>query len=252
MRMESIQTSAISILSNQIAVVTGAGSGIGRAIALRLAHEGALVYLVDIDIEALGAVRKKCDSAFRNLIPYYANLERDEEIHALASHLRGNHGVVDLLVHSAGVVAVGEVLTAKIEDFDWQFRVNVRAPYLLTQVLLPLIRTRSGQIVFINSSAGLHASAGSSGYAAIKHALKPLADSLRNEVNRDGIRVLSVYRGRMATPTQEKIFQAEGRAYIAEKLLQPEDVAETVMGAIKLPAAAELTDLHVRSAQKWD
>ena len=252
MHMDRVQMSATSILSNRIAVVTGAGSGIGRAIALRLAQEGALVYLVDIDSEALEAVRKEGESTFKNLIPYYANLEKDEEIHALASHLRESHGAVDLLVHSAGVIAVGEVLTTRIEDFDWQFRVNVRAPYLLTQVLLPLIRTRSGHIVFINSSAGLHANAGSSGYSASKHALKALADSLRNEVNRDGIRVMSVYPGRTATPMQEKIFQTEGRPYVPEKLLQPEDVAETVMGAIKLPATAELTDLYVRSAQKWD
>lgn len=207
---------------------------------------------MDVDIDAIEAERKEGERLFENFIPFRANLEKDEEIYLLASYLKGNHGAVDLLVHSAGVIAVGEIRTARIEEFDWQYRVNVRAPYLLTQVLLPLIQARSGQIVFINSSAGLRANAGSCGYAASKHALKALADSLRNEVNQDGIRVVSVYPGRTATPMQEKIFRTEGRVFSPEKLLQPEDVAEIVMGAVKLSRTAEVTDLHVRSAQKWD
>jgi NAD(P)-dependent dehydrogenase (short-subunit alcohol dehydrogenase family) len=128
------------------------------------------------------------------------------------------------------------------------YRLNLRVPYLLTQRLLPLLRRSRGQVVFVNSSAGLHASAGLSQYAATKHALKALADSLRCEVNHDGVRVLSVYPGRTASPMQEHLHrqQPEVRPYRAADLLQPEDVAAVVVQALSLPRTAEVTDLHVR------
>jgi NADP-dependent 3-hydroxy acid dehydrogenase YdfG len=126
----------------------------------------------------------------------------------------------------------------------------VRAPYLLTQSLLPLLRSRRGQIVFINSSAG-HVARGNVGqYAATKHALRALADSLREEVNADGIRVLSVYPGRTATPMQAKLHAVEQKEYRPDDLLQPQDVAAVVANALSLPRSAEVTDIHVRPLRK--
>lgn len=81
--------------------------------------------------------------------------------------------------------------------------------------------------MFINSSVGIVARGGIGPYAATKHALKAIADSLRDEVNKDGIRVLSIFLGRTATPMQEEVHRLEGKPYRPERLLQPEDVAET-------------------------
>jgi NADP-dependent 3-hydroxy acid dehydrogenase YdfG len=104
-----------------------------------------------------------------------------------------------------------------------------------------------GQIVFINSSVGLTAKRPDIGqYAATKHALKAIADSLREEVNPKGLRVLTVYLGRTATPMQETISRQEGRAYHPETLLQPEDVASVVLNALMLPPTAEVTDISIR------
>jgi NADP-dependent 3-hydroxy acid dehydrogenase YdfG len=246
----------MSVLANRIGVVTGAGGGIGQAIALALAKEDAIVYLVDIDAVSLERVQREADGLSRNLIPYKANLERDEEVDGLSNYLRRNHGVIDLLIHSIGVIARGKVSTMKLEDFDRQIGVNVRAPYAVTRALLPIIRRNSGEIVFINSSVGsrvgLEVTADTTVYAASKHALKVLADGVRNEVNSDGIRVMSVYPGRTATSLQERLFRIEGREYQPEKLLQPEDIAQIVIAAVKLSRYAEVTDLYVRSAQKWD
>ena len=123
---------------------------------------------------------------------------------------------------------------------------NVRAPYALTQALLPALRTGSGDVVFVNSSAGAHPPAASNGaYAATKHALRALADALRAEENENGVRVLSVYPGRTAGPLQERLHELEGRAYAPERLLQPEDVAAAAMAALALPRTAEATDLHI-------
>ena len=132
------------------------------------------------------------------------------------------------------------------------YRTNVRGPYLLTQELLPLLLERQGQVVFINSSAGLTARANIAQYAATKHALKALADGLRDEVNPRGVRVLSVFPGRTATPTQQKLCGEEGRPYRPARLLQPEDVAAVVVNALCLPRTAEVTEIKIRPMLKFD
>jgi NAD(P)-dependent dehydrogenase (short-subunit alcohol dehydrogenase family) len=140
------------------------------------------------------------------------------------------------------------VATSPVDVLDHLYRVNVRAPYLLTQRLLPLLRRARGQVVFVNSSATMHASPGIAQYAATKHALRGLADSLRCEVNDDGIRVLSVYPGRTASPMQEHLHREQSPCapYRAADLLQPDDVAAVIVQALRLPRTAEVTDVHVR------
>jgi NAD(P)-dependent dehydrogenase (short-subunit alcohol dehydrogenase family) len=136
---------------------------------------------------------------------------------------------------------------AHIKDFDIQYITNVRAPYLMTQRLLPLLTTVRRQIVFINSSVGLTVKRLEVGqYGATKHALKAIADSLREEVNPKGVRVLTVYLGRTATPMQESLYRLEGRVYHPEALLQPEDAASVVVQTLMLPTTAEVTDLSIR------
>lgn len=236
---------------NRIAIVTGAASGIGRAIALGLANEDASVYMVDTDVDALESISRDVKLQSGLLIPRTIDLLKDDDIGDYCGYLKGKFDTIDFLIHSAGVITLGEIQAISTDDFDRQIKVNVRAPFLLTQGLLPLIRKPGGQIVFINSSAGLRAGARSSAYSASKHALKAFADSLRDEVNDDGIRVISVYPGRTATPMQRRIFETEGRDYIPDKLLQANDVADIVIAAMKLPKTAEVTDLNIRSTQKW-
>ena len=120
---------------------------------------------------------------------------------------------LDVLIHCAGAYSRGDLQTASVEEFDRLYRTNVRVPYLLTQSLLPMLKRRKGQIVFINSSQGLHARQGVGQFAATQHALKAIADSLRDEANSDGVRVFSVYPGRTATPRMEAIYRLEGREY---------------------------------------
>jgi len=230
--------------TNQIAVVTGASSGVGRAIALALAAQGATVCLVGRKLEALQSVSGSTGSS--RFLSYQADLTNDEEILELAERLQRDVGFIDLLVHSAGVIALGPIEEAPVEDFDRQYRTNVRGPYVLTQALLPMFRGSRGEVVFVNSSIGLNARAGTGQYAATKLALKAIADSLRAEVNAGGRRVLSVFLGRTATPMQQTIHDEEGREYHPELLLQPEDVAAVVLNAVSLPRTAEVTDINIR------
>jgi NADP-dependent 3-hydroxy acid dehydrogenase YdfG len=181
---------------------------------------------------------------------YQVDLTADKEVRKIADLIQQDVGHLDMLIHSAGVISFGPLESAPIEEFDRQYRTNVRAPYALTQALLPLLRTRRGQIVFINSSAGLNASAIVGQYAATKHALKAVADSFRKEVNAEGLRVLSIYPGRTASPMQEAVFRKEGRKYRPELLMQPEDLASVVINALTLPRSAEITDINVRPLVK--
>lgn len=237
---------------NQIAVVTGASGGIGGAIATGLAAEGAVVCLVGRRVSTLEAIRKEAQKTSDRLIAYEVDLQNDGEVRRFALNLSQSYNGIDILVHSAGIISIGRIDTYSVEEFDQQYRVNVRAPYLLTQVLLPMIISRRGQIVFINSSAGLNAKAGVAGYSASKHALKALADVLRAEVNTAGVRVINIYPGRTATPMQARLFEVEGRSYVPEMLLQPEDISQAVIEALRISRSAEITDLSIRSAQKWD
>ena len=159
-------------------------------------------------------------------------------------------GSVDVLVHSLGVFRAGAVASAPVADLDLQYQVNVRSPYLLTQSLLPDLIESQGQIVFVNSNAGLAARATVAGYAASKHALKALADGLRDEVNSQGVRVLTVFPGRTGSEMQRLVAEHFGQDYRPENLMTGDDVARPVVEALMLPRSVELTDLRLRPMRK--
>ncbi len=229
--------------NGQVAVITGASSGVGKAIAFALASEGASLALVGRD---LGALQNAAPDGPGKIRCYEADLTEDEGLARFSSEVLADFGRVDVLVHSAGMFAMGPLETAPLESFDLQYRCNVRAPFALTQALLGSLVEHQGQIVFINSTAGLNAGAGVSQYAATKHALKAVADSLRQEVNPKGIRVLSVFLGRTATPMQESICKQEGEPYDPAYFIQPADVAASLLHTLGLPRNAEIIDLTIR------
>ena len=233
-------------LRGRLAVVTGASSGIGRAIAEELAARGASLCLVGRRPERLRAIAPHMDGAVPKLI-YQIDLGVDAEIKGLPAHLLRDGAEVDILVHSAGIISLAAIEHASIEDFDRQIGINLRAPYLLTHALLPQLKSRRGQIVFINSSAGARAVPGSGAYSVSKHGLRGLADSLRGEIN-GIVRVTSVFTGTTATPMQRSLHAAKGRAYAPENLIQPADVASVVSHVLSLPQTVEVTEIHMRPA----
>lgn len=237
-------------LSDQVAVITGAKGGIGRAIAAELAGLGTKLALTDRNPKALHALVRSLSTTSGFVRCYAADLTNNKQIKFLVGNILKDFGRVDILVHSIGSIVVGRMDQAHLEDFDYQYAVNVRAPYSLTQALLPGLKEQKGQIVFINSTAGLHASPDSAQYAACKHALKAIADSLREEVNVNGVRVLNVFPGRTATPMQASLYKKHGWNYRPELLMQPEDVARMIVSALSLPRTAEVTEIRMRPLLK--
>ena len=232
-------------------IITGAGSGIGKAIALECSKHYAAVCLVGRSLDKLELVAESARKSCSNVYCYGVDLMSCADIKDFFIKINDQWGQVDVLVHSAGIFSLGSVEDAPVEEFDRQYFTNVRGPYYLTQLLLPLIRKKKGQIVFINSSVGLTAGrANISQYSAAKHALKVIADSLREEVNSEGMRIISVYPGRTATPMQQEISRVEGTEYQPNLFSQPEDVARTVLNALSVPRSSEVTDIVIRPMKK--
>ncbi len=245
-----IRRSAAPLLADLVAVVTGASSGIGRAIAVALAEHGAAVCVAGRNAARLGETVEQAQLHSRAL-PFQADLAVDEGVARLHQVLAQEFGAVDILVHSAGVIQHNLMSDARIEDLDEQYAADIRAPYLLTKSLLPMLKASHGQVVFINSSLAVNAKRPEVGqFAATQHAIKAIADSLREEVNREGIRVLSLYLGRTATPRQQRLYEQEEKVYQPELLMQPEDVAAMVISALTLPRTAEVTDISMRPLLK--
>jgi NADP-dependent 3-hydroxy acid dehydrogenase YdfG len=231
------------------ALITGASSGVGRAIALDFARLGVRVLLAGRNTDKLRNVQDEILRLGGTAESFQVDLSNDQQLQNFAEHAQKRLPRLDFLVHSAGVFRMAPIATATLEDFDSQYRCNVRAPFFLTQALLPQLIAARGAIAFINSTAGETSHPNISQYAASKHALKALADTLRLELKGQGVRVLSLMLGRTATPMQEEVCRLEGSTYDGDRFLQPCDVARSVVAALTLPASAEVTNLYLRPAQ---
>lgn len=237
-------------LYGKVTLVTGASSGIGKGLAIALASCGANLLLVGRRLETLESVSEVIRNTSTCVRPYVCDLLHESQIQSLAVKVREDYGCLDILVHSAGVFSQSVIDTTSDAEFERQSRTNLLAPHSLTRALAPTLRARMGQIVFVNSSVARGARAMMSQYAATKAGLKAVADSLREEFNPDGVRVLSVFAGRVASPMQEAIFKQEGRAYHSERLLTPSDIASVVINCLSLPPNAEVTEIDIRPMMK--
>jgi len=230
----------------QTAIVTGASGAVGQAIAARLLDRAATVCLLARSEESLHSLIAEKAWPPERALPYTVDLAEPAAVTRLCHELSRQHRSVHLLVHCAGTIAIHDVEQARIEDLDLQYQVNLRAPYQITQLLLPRIIACKGQVAFINSTAVLRPAKGAAQYAATKQGLRALADSLREEVNQHGVRVISVFMGRTASRMQAAVHEHEQRPYRPENLLQPDDVASILLYALELPRTAEVTELSIR------
>jgi NADP-dependent 3-hydroxy acid dehydrogenase YdfG len=235
---------------DQTAIVTGATGGVGHALAQALVMAGASVSLVARRRTALDHLIRESGWSADSTRRFVVDLANESDVRKFAIEVGNRHPEIHLVVHAAGAITLGGIVESRLTSFDEQYQINVRAPYQLTQALLPNLIRGNGQVVFINSSAGLNARSGIAQYAATKHALRAVADSLRDEVNQHGVRVLSVFLGRTASRMQQAVHEHEHRDYHPERLLQPAEVASIVLSALQLPRTAEVTDIHVRPMLK--
>jgi len=213
-------------------LITGAGSGIGHELALRLRDRGDELVLV---------VRDPARAAdFPEATVLVADLADPGAIEALDLPDR-----LDSLVHAAGVVELGSVSELDAAAWTGQVAVNLVGPALLTRAALPALRAAEGTIVMVNSGAGLRANPGWAAYAASKFGLRALADAVRAEERPHGVRVTSVFPGRTATPMQEKVHRQEGKAYDASDWVRAATVVDTIVSVLDLPPDATVPEVSV-------
>ncbi|MEQ1354550.1 MAG: SDR family NAD(P)-dependent oxidoreductase, partial [Candidatus Acidiferrum sp.] len=222
--------------------------GIGEAIARALGQQGAAVCLTGRNGVRLRKIARRMRAPQARFYP--ADLTGEREVRSLVKKILADHQRVDALVHCAAIILMDAIATASVKDFDRQLQTNVLAPFRLTQLLLPALIAAQGQVVFTNSSAGLTARAGVSQYSATKHALKALANSLREECNSAGVRVCSLFLGATATPMQAAVRTHQKRSYAPDRIVQPDDVAAITVALLALPRTAEVTDVMMRPMMK--
>jgi NADP-dependent 3-hydroxy acid dehydrogenase YdfG len=234
----------------KIAIVTGATSGIGAAIAHALSASGAAVFLVGRNARKLGRAARSIPRR-RLAGTALADLGAVPDVEQLLATISRRFRRVDVLVQAAGDYSWTEPGSLETNGFDALFDVNVRAPYLLTQGAVPLLARAKGQVIFINSSILRSPGQGAAVFKATQHAMQGLVDGLRQDLNRRGIRVTSLFPGRTATPRMRRIYAREGKPYRPATLLSAKDVAQVVLTLTQLPPRMEITDVHLRSVMPY-
>ena len=219
---------------NQVAVVTGAGRGIGHAIAVRLAKEGARV----ASVSRTGANAEKTASEINQLRDdaakaYAVDVADQAAVQKAAAEIFEAFGRVDILVNNAGVTRDGLSMRMSMDDWDTVLNTNLKGAFNFTQaVMRPMIKQRSGRIINISSIAGLTGNAGQANYAASKAGLIGLTKTLARELASRGITVNAVAPGLietdMTTVLSDEIRQAILQKVPLGKLGEPEDIAAAV------------------------
>lgn len=229
----------MSSLKEKIAIITGATSGIGYEISINLINKGIKVYLIGRSFDK-----------FKNELLVHSDklnfikldLQNDVEIENFIGKI-DHEETIDILIHSAGVISLGSFEKSSIDDLDHQYKINVRASYLITQKLLPKIKRAKGDIIFLNSTVGLDSWQNISQYSATKHALKALANSLRKEISKSRTRVTSLYLGSTNTAMQEKVQKLRGISYNSSIFMDAKEIANVVLFVINLPKNMTITDM---------
>lgn len=232
-------------LDGQVALVTGAGRGIGRAISLALAAQGAAVALAARTRAELAAVATEIREARGQALAVPTDVAQDAAVEALVERVVGERGRLDVLVTAAGVASFGPLAGAKPADWDLMLAVNLRAVMVCCRAALgPMLRQRRGTIVNIASVAATRPIAGAAAYSATKAGVVAFSRVLADEVRGEGVRVGVLLPGAVDTPLWDSIPNAPDR----RRMLAPEDVARAAVLMATLPPGATLEELTLLPA----
>ena len=219
-------------LKNKNALITGAGKGIGKAIAIALAKEGVNVILISrtqLDVDQLAI---KIENFGVKSLALSADISDINSINAAVEKALAEFKTIDILINNAGIASFGNFL--ELEPTEWEkiIQVNVMGTYYTTRAILPnMIERQTGDIINISSTAGLNGNALTSAYSASKFAVLGLTDSLMQEMRKHNIRVTALTPSTVATDMAKDLNLTDGNP---EKVMQSEDIAELIIAQLKL------------------
>ena len=232
----------MSSLERKVAIVTGAGRGIGKAVSVALAKAGCRVVLAARTREQIEAVQKEILSQGGDALALPTDLTVDEDIQRLVEATQTKWGAADILINNAGWGKRAPVVGASLTDWDQTFRLNLRAPMVLAKALLPnMIAKREGAVINIGSVSGKTGEANGAAYSASKFGLIGFTQSLYEEVREHGIKVAVILPGFVDTP-----LIPPNRQLDRSKMIQADDIAQTVLFVLTSPATCCPVEITVR------
>ncbi|MEB2265845.1 3-ketoacyl-ACP reductase [Priestia megaterium] len=231
-------------LKGKVALITGAGKGIGRSTAIELAKEGVNIGLIARTEADLKAVASELE-AFDVQVAYAtADVSSMEEVNAAVEHLHTKLGATDILINNAGIGKFGSFLELDPDEWKQIIDVNLMGVYYVTRAVLPqLIDKNGGDIINISSTAGQKGAPVTSAYSASKFGVLGLTESLALEVRKHNIRVTALTPSTVATELAYKENLTDGNP---DKVMQPEDLAEIMVAQLKLHPR-----IFIKSAGMW-
>lgn len=244
----------MSRLDGKVAIITGAGTGIGRAAAKMIAAEGAKVVVVGRRLEPLESVVGEIKAAGGSAFAHAADLEDGDAAAAVAALTLETYGRIDILVNNAGHASkVRSIRWVKPDEWESVFRINIDAVFRLTQACLPDMLSRGeGTVITTSSMAALTPGiVGGAPYSAAKAASYNLMRGLNSELRASGIRATTIIPGEVDTPILEgrpKPPSDEARAM----MMQPEDVASAILLAATMPQRTLVEEIVLTPTQPRD
>lgn len=241
------------LLQDKVAVITGANRGLGKAVALRFAEEGAKVMLVGRNEAALQEVKWLIEEQGGFAEVFHADVTEEAAINAMAAQIDGSYGRIDILVNNAGISIEQPLNDMSIETWKQIIDTNLNSVAVVTKAFLPMmIRQNSGNIVNVGSGAGLRGLPGSCAYSASKAGVICLSQALGDEVRRYGIRVNVICPG----PIDTELFQlSERREYLLKNggdVFSPESVANSILFlASDMSGGMNSQILTMRGVNRW-
>ncbi len=227
-------------LKDKVVIVTGAGRGIGKAIALSFAKEQPRLVLASRTKSDLEKVAQDAIANGAEVLVVPTDVTREDEVRTLVEAAHQKFGRIDILVNNAGIGINAKVVDMRTEDFQSMFEVNVKGVFFCTRAVLPhMMKQRDGVIVNIASLAGRNAISGGAAYCATKWALIGFARSLMLEVREHNIRVITICPGSVDTSFSHLVQKKSN-------ILHPVDVADTVLAAVKMPTRAMVSEIDIR------
>ena len=232
-------------LKGKVALVTGASSGIGKAIAGLFAKEGAEVILAAKDTRKLKAVQKEIQKEGGRAFSVSMDITKRNQVYNSIKTIIKKYGRVDILVNNAGIARWDPIENVSDRDFDEHMLVNVTGYYNCIKAVVPyMVKRKSGAILNIISGSGKNARAGTVAYSTSKFGAAGLSDAVHEDLKKYGINVTAIYPGKTDTPIHDAYLKKSDPK--RKKFLRPEDVAKLVIYAATLPPYAKLKEVSLR------